>query len=172
MLEPGKPQVGENNPIRAQVLEESDFLDLLFKAFDGLARRDGVQPFKVAQVRAGNRRQQPLDPSLPLGPHGRANDLEQNPLMVPSRGNCEAADIAVAKQKIIMVDKPRTGQAHEIGTVERRGRLPAETGNEPPFGVGAEFGPAEGTQSGSLMVEECAPASVEGPDRGDPWWRT
>jgi hypothetical protein len=42
-----------------------------------------------------------------------------------------------------MVDKPRTGQAHEIGTVEQRGRFPAEIGNEPPFGVGAEYGPAE-----------------------------
>jgi len=60
-----------------------------------------------------------------------------------------------------------------------RGRFPAEIGNEPPFGVGAEFGPAEGTQSGQQRGEENmkprlkAQIRLEFSERDDPYrgWR-
>jgi hypothetical protein len=42
MLQPCERQIGEDEPVRSQFLEKTDFLDLLLEAFGALARRHGA----------------------------------------------------------------------------------------------------------------------------------
>ena len=87
MLQTGERQIRQDQPVGAQFLEEADLLDLLGKAFGGLARRHGTKPFAPADPAVLDRRQKARHPALPVGRQGRHDELEQGLLVMPPRGD-------------------------------------------------------------------------------------
>jgi hypothetical protein len=50
MFQTNQREIRQNQPVGAQFLEEIDLPDLLGKAFGGLARRHGGEPFRGPSV--------------------------------------------------------------------------------------------------------------------------
>lgn len=90
MRQAGERQVGQREPVGAQLLEEADLPHLLLETLGRPARRHGAQPFEVARGRAVDRRQQARQPALPLRWRGRGDAPEQD-LLVGSTTNRGAA---------------------------------------------------------------------------------
>jgi hypothetical protein len=168
MLEAGKRQIGEHQPVGTQFLQKADFLDLGFQARRSLARGHGAEPFEPADPAVLDRCQQARQPRLPIGPGDRGDGFEQDLLLVAPRGADEAAEVALAQQEIIVIDKPGARACHERGIVEHRGRFTPQISDKATLGMVARFPAAERKQGGRLMVEQRAPPPVKRPDRGDP----
>src|SRR5271165_976644 len=168
MLQTVQRQIRQNQPVRAQFLEETDFLDLLRQAFGGPARRHGAKPFAVADLPTFEWRQETRHPDLPRGGHRRSDDLEQDLLVVPLRGDHQTPDVPLAEQEIMMLDQPRPSARDELGMVENGGRLPAKIGHQPAFGMGGDLAASEQPKCRGMMLEQgpMTPA-IECPDRGN-----
>ena len=158
MLQPCERQIGEDEPVRGQFLEETDFLDLLLEAFGALARRHGTQPFDVADLTALDGRRS-RDTSLALGRRYRRSDgLEQSLLVVPPRHDHLPPDVPLTEQEIMMLDQPDAGRAirsswsNTTAVGEDRPRARARHGGE------------HGT---SEQPERCLMMLEQGPGAGD-----
>ena len=89
--------------------------------------------------------------------------------MVPPRGDHETADVALAQQKIIMLDQPCAGARHKLGMVEHGGGFPAKISDQPAFRMRGEFAASEQPERRRMMLEQGpATPAIECPDRGDP----
>ena len=97
IFEAGERQIRQDQPVRAQFLEEFDLLHLLGEASYGLARRHGAEPFAPADAAVLDRRQQARYPQVALGRHRRRNQLEKCPLLMAPGGDCETPDVALAE---------------------------------------------------------------------------
>ena len=64
MLEARERQIGQHKPVRTQLLQEADFLDLRFEASNRLARRHGAEPIETADPAVLDWRQQARQPRL------------------------------------------------------------------------------------------------------------
>jgi hypothetical protein len=124
MFQTSQREIRQNQPVGAQFLEEIDLPDLLGKAFGGLARRHGGEPFAPADPAVLNRHQKARYPKLPRGRHGCRDELEQDlfvmpprgdhetpdvPFVMPPRGDHETPDVPLAEQEVMMLDQPRPG---------------------------------------------------------------
>src|SRR5512147_605608 len=169
MLQPCERQIGQDEPVRSQFLQETDFLDLLLEALGALARRDGTEPFEAADLIVLKGRQQPRHPGFTLGRHRCSDGLEQGLLVVPPRGDHLPPDIPLAEQEIMMLDEPETGTRHQLGLVEHGCRFPAKIGHQPALGMWADHRTSEQSERRLVMLEQgpSAPA-IKRSDRGDP----
>jgi hypothetical protein len=109
MFQTSQREIRQNQPVGAQFLEEIDLPDLLGKAFGGLARRHGGEPFAPADPAVLNRHQKARYPKLPRGRHGCRDELEQDLFVMPPRGDHETPDVPLAEQEVMMLDQPRPG---------------------------------------------------------------